>query len=86
MRGTGAGAAANVFTDPEGARGAILAAGAVLAIVRYFVQGYLGSTLETTTAVVGMTDALIVAPVLIGLGVVLAAASAGVAMNRYLKV
>jgi len=66
--------------------GSTLAAGAVLAIVRYFVQGYLGSTLETTTAVVGMTDALIVAPVLIALGVVLAAASAGVAINRYLKV
>ncbi|MET3768556.1 cell division transport system permease protein [Marisediminicola sp. UYEF4] len=66
--------------------GSLLAAGAVLAIVRYFVQGYLGSTLETTTAVVGMTDALIVAPVLIALGVVLAAASAGVAINRYLKV
>ncbi|HEV7957635.1 MAG: transporter permease [Microbacteriaceae bacterium] len=66
--------------------GSVLAAGAVLAIVRFFVQGYLGSTLQTTTAVIGMSEALLVAPILLLVGVVLAAASANVAISRYLKV
>jgi len=66
--------------------GSVLAAGAVLAIVRFFVQGYLGSTLQTTTAVIGMSDALLVAPLLLLIGVLLAGASASVAISRYLKV
>lgn len=66
--------------------GSVLAAGAVLAIVRFFVQGYLGSQIQTTTAFVGMSDALLVAPILVGIGVVLAAGSATVAISRYLRV
>ncbi|MBC7517365.1 MAG: FtsX-like permease family protein [Microbacteriaceae bacterium] len=66
--------------------GSVLAAGAVVAIVRFFVQGFLGSTIQTGTSLIGMTDALLVAPVLLLIGAVLAAASAGVAINRYLKV
>ena len=65
--------------------GSILAAAAVLAIVRFFVQGYLGSTLQTTS-VIGLSDALLVAPVLLLVGIVLAAVSANVAISRYLKV
>ena len=66
--------------------GSVLAAGAVVAIVKFFVQGYLGATLQTTTSFVGMGDAVIVAPVLVGIGTLLAALSAGVAISRYLKV
>ena len=66
--------------------GSVLAAGAVIAIVRFFVQGYLGSTIQTTTSLIGMTDALLVAPVLLLIGAALAAVSAGVAISRYLKI
>ena len=66
--------------------GSVLAAGAVIAIVRFFVQGYLGSTIQTTTSLIGMTDALLVAPVLLLIGAALAAVSAGVAIRRYLKI
>jgi len=66
--------------------GSVLAAGAVLAIVRFFVQGFLGSTIQTTTSLIGMTDALLVAPVLLLIGAALAAVSAGVAISRYLKI
>lgn len=66
--------------------GSLLAAGAVIAIVRFFVQGYLGSTLQSTTALVGLRDAALVAPILVVIGVVLAALSASVAISRYLKV
>lgn len=66
--------------------GSVLASVAVIAIVRFFVQDYLGGALTTTTSFIGLRDAVMVAPVLIGVGAVLAAASAGVAINRYLKV
>lgn len=66
--------------------GSVLAAVAVVAIVRFFVQGYLGDQLATTTAFIGLRDALLVAPVLLLIGIVLAAASANVAISRYLKV
>lgn len=66
--------------------GSILAAGAVVAIVRFFVQDYLAPTLQTTTAFIGLGDALVIAPVLLLVGIVLAAASASVAISRYLKV
>jgi cell division transport system permease protein len=65
--------------------GSVLAGGAIVAIVHFFVKGYLSSVLTTTT-LVGLSDALLVVPVLIGIGAVLAAASAGFAINRYLKV
>jgi len=66
--------------------GAVLAAGAVIAIVRFFVQGYLGQALSTTTAFIGLKDALVVAPVLLLIAIVLSALSANVAISRYLKV
>lgn len=66
--------------------GSVLAGGAVVAIVQFFVQGYLQTTLQATTTLVGLSDALLVVPVLIVVGATLAAASAGVAISRYLKV
>ena len=66
--------------------GSLLAGGAILAIVHFFVRGYLLRVLPGTTALIGLDDAALVVPVLIGLGGVLAAASAGFAINRYLKV
>ncbi len=66
--------------------GSVLAGVAVVAIVQFFVQGYLSTTLQSTTTLVGLGDALIVVPILIVVGAALAAASAGVAISRYLKV
>ncbi|MDJ0334584.1 permease-like cell division protein FtsX [Salinibacterium sp. G-O1] len=66
--------------------GSLMAGGAILAIVQFFVQGYLSRTLGSTTTLVGVNDALVVVPVLIVVGAALAAASAGVAISRYLKV
>ena len=66
--------------------GSLLAGGAIVAIVQFFVQGYLVNSLQTTTTLVGLGDALVVVPILIVLGAALAAASAGVAISRYLKV
>jgi cell division transport system permease protein len=64
--------------------GSLLAGGAVVAIVYFFVQGYLAETLSFTF--VGMGDALLVVPLLIGVGVLLAAVSAAIAIGRYLRV
>ena len=66
--------------------GSVLAGGAVVAIVQFFVRGYLLKVLPSTTALIGLDDAALVVPILIVLGGVLAAASAGFAINRYLKV
>ena len=66
--------------------GSLLAGGAIVAIVKFFVQGYLSTTLGSTTTLVGMSDAIVVVPILIVVGAALAAASAGVAISRYLKV
>ncbi len=66
--------------------GSVLAGGAIVAIVQFFVQGYLQSTLQATTTLVGLSDAIIVVPILVVVGAALAAASAGVAISRYLKV
>ena len=66
--------------------GSVLASAAIVAIVQFFVKGYLGSTLGAGTTLVGLGDAFIVVPILIVLGAVLAAASAGAAISRYLKV
>ncbi len=65
--------------------GSVLAAGAIIAIVHFFVQGYLQRTIQNT-AFVGIPDALIVAPIILAVGVILAALSASVAIRRYLKV
>ena len=64
--------------------GSLLAGGAVVAIVQFFVQGYLAQNLAFTFVDLG--DALLVVPLLIVVGVLLAAVSAGIAITRYLKV
>ena len=66
--------------------GSLLAGGAIVVIVQFFVHGYLSQTLGATTTLVGLSDALIVVPILLVVGAALAAASAGVAISRYLKV
>ncbi len=67
--------------------GSLLAGGAIVAIVHFFVRGYLSTALQSTaTSLIGLGDAIAVAPILVAIGVLLAAASAGVAINRYLKV
>ena len=67
--------------------GSVLASVAIVGIVQFFVQGVLVQTLgNTTTPFVDLGDALIVVPILIVLGALLAAASASVAISRYLKV
>lgn len=66
--------------------GSVLAGGAVLAIAQFFVKGYLADTLGNTTPLVGLDEAIIVVPILIVVGGLLAAASAGFAITRYLKV
>ncbi|WP_223690042.1 permease-like cell division protein FtsX [Leifsonia poae] len=65
--------------------GSVLAAGAVYAIVRFFVQGYLSERIQSINFV-GEQDALLVAPILLLVGIVLAAVSANFAISRYLKV
>ena len=65
--------------------GSLLAGGAIIAIVQFFVQGYLQEVIPKT-AFVGLPDALIVAPILLVVGALLAALSASVAIRRYLKV
>jgi cell division transport system permease protein len=66
--------------------GSLLASAAIAAIVQFFVQGYLSTTLQNTTTLVGISDAVIVVPILIAVGALLAASSASVAISRYLKV
>ncbi|MFT4124153.1 MAG: permease-like cell division protein FtsX [Microbacteriaceae bacterium] len=68
--------------------GSVLASGAILAIVHFFVRGYLREALgaTSTVALVGLDDAVVVVPVLILVGGLLAAASAGFAIRRYLRV
>ncbi|MGJ4843193.1 MULTISPECIES: permease-like cell division protein FtsX [unclassified Leifsonia] len=65
--------------------GSILAAGAVYGIVHFFVRGFLSERIQSINFV-GEGDALVVAPLLLLVGVVLAAASANFAISRYLKV
>jgi len=66
--------------------GSVLAGGAVVAIVQFFVRGYLVDIVGNNIGLVGLDDAFIVVPILIVLGGALAAASAGFAISRYLKV
>ena len=66
--------------------GSLLASAAIVAIVQFFVQGYLSTTLQNTTTLVGVSDAVVVVPILIAVGALLAASSASVAISRYLKV
>ena len=65
--------------------GSVLAAAATVGIVQFFVQGYLAQA-QKDIAFVTVPDALVVVPILIGAGVVLAAVSANIAISRYLRV
>jgi len=65
--------------------GAVLAAGSVIAVVHFFLQGYVAPMLQTI-AIVTIEDALVVAPVLVGIGVLFAGVAAAVAIRRYLKI
>ncbi|MEO8263640.1 MAG: permease-like cell division protein FtsX [Pseudolysinimonas sp.] len=65
--------------------GSLLAGGLIVVLVQFFVQGYLSSAFPGT-ALVNLNDALIVVPILLGSGALLAAMSASVAIRRYLKV
>lgn len=64
--------------------GAALAGGGIVALTQFFVRGYLAEQM-TSVNLVGLPDALLVAPMLLGIGVLLAALSASVAIRRYLK-
>ncbi len=64
--------------------GSILASGAVVAIVHFFVGGYLAERITDYTFI-GLPEALLVVPILVGVGALLAALSASVAIRRYLK-
>ena len=65
--------------------GSILSGAAVLGIVQFFVQGYLAERLPFTSFV-GLADGLLVVPMLLGTGVVLAALASGLAIRRYLRI
>jgi len=64
--------------------GAVLAGAGIFALTHFFVGGYLTTALPAV-GFVGTTDALLVAPMLLAIGAVLAALSASVAIRRYLK-
>jgi cell division transport system permease protein len=68
--------------------GSLLAGGAIVAIVQFFVTDYLGSAavLGSSTTLIGPADAWIVVPILIVLGALMASLSASAAISRYLKV
>ena len=53
--------------------------------MQFFVRGYLADTFSTT-GFVGIGDALLVVPILLVVGALLAALSASVAIRRYLRV
>jgi cell division transport system permease protein len=65
--------------------GSLLASGAVLAGVHFGVAGYLRTRVEFVTTWVGMGEAWLVVPVLILVGALLAALSAGFAIRRWLR-
>lgn len=65
--------------------GSLLAGGVVVAVTQFFIQGFLaGSNLGFSY--VTLSDALLVVPLLVGVGVVLAGLSAQLAIRRHLKV
>lgn len=65
--------------------GSVLASVAVVAGVQFGVQDYLRSRITFIATWVDTADVLIVIPVLIGIGIVLAALSAGFAIRRWLR-
>lgn len=65
--------------------GSLLAGGAVIAIVQLFVQGYLAERMPFTN-LVSLGDGLLIVPLLVGAGILLAAAASGLAIRRYLRI
>jgi len=65
--------------------GSVLASVAVVLIVKFFVRGYLAEQSQGFPFI-GFGEGLIVVPILLVVGAVLAASSASVAIGRYLKV
>jgi cell division transport system permease protein len=65
--------------------GSLLAVGTVTALVQFFVQGFLAQQLPFTSFV-GIGDALLVAPVLVLAGILVAWFSSLVAIRRYLRI
>lgn len=65
--------------------GAVLASVASLAVVKFFVQGFLVREVPFTSYIT-VEQSLIVPPILIGLGIVLSAIAAKIAITRYLRV
>lgn len=65
--------------------GALLAGGASVALVKFFVHDYLAVRAQFTSYIT-VGDVLIVPPILVGVGVVLSAIAAKIAITRYLKV
>ncbi|MFD5599603.1 permease-like cell division protein FtsX [Leucobacter sp. NPDC058333] len=65
--------------------GAVLASAASVAIVKFFVQGFLASEVPFTSYIT-VEQSLIVPPILILVGVVLSAIAAKIAITRYLRV
>lgn len=65
--------------------GSLLAGGAIVAGVHFGVGGYLRDRIDFITTWVDMSDAAVVIPVLILIGLVLAALSAGFAIRRWLR-
>ena len=64
--------------------GSILAGTAVLAIVQFFIQGYLAAVMPFTNFV-GLSTGLALVPILFGLGVILAGFASIIAIKRYLR-
>ncbi|MEN9753180.1 MAG: hypothetical protein RL670_871 [Actinomycetota bacterium] len=65
--------------------GSLLAAGTVTALVQVFVQGFLAQQLPFTSFV-GLGDALLVAPLLLVAGILLAWFASLAAIRRYLRI
>lgn len=65
--------------------GSLLASGAIVAGVRFGVHDYLRPRMEFVTTWIGMPEAMIVIPVIIAIGLLLAGVSAGFAIRRWLR-
>ncbi len=65
--------------------GSVLAGAASVAVVKFFVQDFLVANVPFTSYIT-VEQSLIVPPILVGVGVVLSAIAAKVAISRYLRV
>lgn len=65
--------------------GSVFASAAVLVGVHFGVEGYLAERVPFMRPLVGMSDAVFVVPVLVAIGILLAALSAGFAIRRWLR-